>query len=201
MLNCVLEMVALGQRSLLEVDQHARSPGAKTWHGVKKRAMVVSDSTLERVVGQVNLAEARTVLYHSVQALNAQGALSVKLGSGRVIRAGVVDGSHFGGFPGCLFAVAGMVAAPVDIERYTQGKELNASQQLLSRIAGTFGKNFVDIVIGDGLYISKGHIIRCKQQLGCEALVKTTEKGLCLIQDAEGLFGIPMYIGRGHRVY
>jgi len=189
-LNCVLEMVALGQRSLLEVDQHARSPAAKAWHGVKKRALVVSDSTLERVVGQTNLAEARTVLHQSVQAIDSQGALSVSLGSGRLIRAGVVDGSHFGGFPGCLFAVAGMVATPVDVEMYTQGKELSASREMLSRIAGTFGKNFVDIVIGDGLYISKDHIIQCKQELRCDALVKTTEKGLCLIQDAEGIFGM-----------
>ena len=188
-LNCILEMVALGQRSLLEVDQHARSPAAKAWHGVK-RPMVVSDSTLERVVGQINLAKVRTVLYKFVRAVNSQGALSVRLDCGRIIRAGVVDGSHFGGFPGCLFAVAGMVAAPLDIEMYTKGKELNASRELLSRIAGTFGKRFVDIVIGDGLYISKDHIIQCKQQLGCDAMVKTTEKGLSLIQDAEGLFGM-----------
>lgn len=189
-LNCVLQMVALGQRSLLEVDQHARSPAAKAWHGVKKRPMVVSDSTLERILGQVDLAEARTVLYKSVEAVDSQGALSVRLGSGRLMRGGVVDGSYFGGFPGCLFAVAGMVAAPVDIQMYTKGKELRASQQLLSRIAGTFGKSFVDMVIGDGLYISKDHIIQCKQELGCEALIKTTEKGLSLIQDAEGLFGM-----------
>jgi len=189
-LHCVLEMVALGQRSLLEVDQHARSPAAKAWHGVKKRAMVVSDSTLERVVGQTDLAEVRTVLHKSVQAIDSQGVLSVRLGSGRKIRAGVVDGSHFGAFPGCLFVVAGMVAAPVDMEMYSKGKELNASRQLLSRIAGTFGENFVDMVIGDGLYISSDHIIQCKQGLRCDALVKTTEKGLCLIQDAEGIFGM-----------
>jgi len=196
-LNCVLEMVALGQRSLLEVDQHGRSPAAKAWHGVKKRALVVSDSTLERVVGQTNLAEASTFLYHSVQAIDSQGALSVRLGSGRLIRAGVVDGSHFGGFPGCLFAVAGMVATPVDIEMYTKGKELTASRQLLSRIAGTLGKDFVDMVIGDGLYISKDHVIQCKQELCCDALVKTTEKGLSLIQDAEGLFGMAGDLAKG----
>ena len=114
MLHCVLEMVALDQRSLLEVDQHGRGPAAKAWHGVKKRAMVVSDTTLERVVGQIHLAEVRTVLYQFVQAADAQGALSVRLGSGRLIRAGVVDGSHFGGFPGCLFATAGIVSAVAD---------------------------------------------------------------------------------------
>jgi len=53
-----------------------------------------------------------------------------------------------------------VVAAPVDIQMYTKGKELNASRELLSRIAETFGKSFVDIVIGDGLYISKDHIIQ-----------------------------------------
>lgn len=189
-LQCVVQMVALGQRSLLQVDQHARSPGVKAWHGVKKRAMVVSDSTLERVVGQSSVAQARGVLYHCVQSLNTPGTLSIKLNSGRRIRAGVVDGSHFGGFPGCVLAVAGTVAAPVDIQMYSPGKELAASRELLSRVADIFGKRFVDIVIGDGLYISKDHIVHCKEQFRCEALVKTSEKNLCLIQDAEGLFAL-----------
>lgn len=189
-LQCIVQMVALGQRSLLEVDQHARSPGVKAWHGLTKRSLVVSDSTLERVVGQICVAQARAVLYHGVRSVNAQGALSVKLDSGRRIRAGVVDGSHFGGFAGCLLAVAGRVVTPLDIEMYSPGKELAASRDLLSRAAGIFGKGFVDIVIGDGLYISKDHIVQCNEQLGCAALVKTGEKGLCLIQDAEGLFAL-----------
>ena len=67
--------------------------------------MVVSDSTLERVVGQVDLAEVRTVLYKSVQAIDSQGALKVRLGSDRMIRPAVVDGSHFGGFAGDVHTV------------------------------------------------------------------------------------------------
>jgi len=180
-------MVALGQRSLLELDQYARSPAVKAWHGVNRR-MVVSDSTLERILGKIDLAEARIVLHKCVQVVNAEAALSVELSSGRSIRIGVVDGSNFGGFTGCAFAVAGMVATPVDIEMHTKGKELRASRRLLRRISRSFGKRFVDIVIGDGLYMTKDHIMQCTEELGCEALIKTTEKGLSLIQDAEGLF-------------
>lgn len=182
-------MVALGQRSLLEVDQHARSPAFKAWHAVKRR-MVVSDSTLERILGNIDLAEARVVLHKCVQVVDAEDALSVELSSGRSIRVGVVDGSAFGGFSGCAFAIAGMVATPVDIQMHTKGKELIASRRLLCRIAHSFGKGFVDIVVGDGLYMTRDHIMQCKEQLCCEALVKTTEKGLSLIQDAEGLFGM-----------
>jgi len=187
--NCVVQMVALGQRSLLELDQYARSPAVKAWHGVKRR-MVVSDSSLERILGKVALAEARAVLHKCVQVVNAEDALSVELSLGRSIRIGVVDGSDFGGFPGCVFAVAGMVATPVDIQIHTKGKELRASRRLLSRISCSFDERFVDIVVGDGLYMTKDHIMQCKEELGCEALIKTTEKNLSLIQDAEQLFAM-----------
>jgi len=185
--NSIVQMVALGQRSLLEVDQHARSPAFKAWHAVKRR-MVVSDSTLERILGNIDLEEARAVLHKCVQVVSAEAALSVELSSGRSIRIGVVDGSNFGGFSGCVFAIAGMVATPVDIQMHNKGKELVASRQLLSRISRSFGKRFVDIVVGDGLYMTKDHIRQCKEELGCESLVKTTEKGLSVVQDAEQLF-------------
>lgn len=188
-LNCIVQMVVLGQRSLLELDQYARSPAVKAWHGVNRR-MVVSDSTLARILGRVDPSEARAVLHKCVQVMDAEDALPVELGHGRSVRIGVIDGSDFGGFNGCVFAIAGIVAAPVDIEMYTRGKELRASRRLLSRLAHNFGKRFVDIVVGDGLYITKDHIRQCKEELGCEALVKTTEKGLSLIQDAEGLFAL-----------
>jgi len=185
--NCIVHMVALGQRSLLGVDQHARSPAVRAWHAVKRR-MVVSDSTLERILGNIDMEEARGVLHKCVQVMNDEAALSVGLSSGRSMRVGVVDGSGFGGFSGCVFAITGIMATPVDIEMHTKGKELIASRQLLSRITSTFGKRFVDIVVGDGLYMTREHIMQCKEQLGCEALVKTTEKSLSVIQDAEQLF-------------
>ena len=149
---------------------------------------MVSDSTLERILGNIDLEEARAVLHKCVQVVDAEEALSVELSSARSIRVGVVDGSKFGGFSGCVFAIAGMVATPVDIEMHNKGKELVASRLLLRRITHSFGKRFVDIVVGDGLYMTKDHIRQCKEQLGCEALVKTTEKGLSVIQDAEQLF-------------
>ena len=76
--NSILQMVSLGQRSLLEVDQHARSVAFKAWQAVKRR-MVVSDSTLERVLGNIDLEEARAVLHKCVQVVDAEEALSVEL--------------------------------------------------------------------------------------------------------------------------
>jgi len=189
-LASAMEMVALGQRSLLEVDQHARSPGAKAWHG-SERQMVVSDSTLERVLGMVDLEEVRKMLHKTVRQAEAEVALKVALPSGRTVCAGIVDGSDFGGFKGCVFALAGVAAAPVDIRMHEKGKELAASRRLLSMIGRTFGKGYVDVAIGDGLYMSKHHIIQCKQELGCDALVKTSEENLTIIEDAKGLFAMP----------
>jgi len=189
-LGSVMDMVALGQKSLLEVDQDGRRPGAKAWHGSKRR-MVVSDSTIERVLRAADLGEVREMLHKAVRSADAAGMLKTALPSGRLVRAGIVDSSEFGGFEGCVFAIAGVAAAPVDIKMHAKGKELVASRLLLSEVRRTFGKGYVDVAISDGLYISKHHIRQCKEELLCDALVKTTEESLTIIQDAKGLFSLP----------
>jgi len=186
----VMEMVVLGQKSLLEVDQGGRSLGAKAWHGTS-RDMVVSDSTIERVLGTADLGGVRKMLHEAVRCADAAGTLQVALPSGRMVRAGILDGSSFGGFEGCVFAVAGAVAAPVDVRMHDRGKELNASRWLLSMVRREFGERYVDVVIGDGLYMSTPHIVHCKKELGCDALVKTSEESLTVIEDAKGLFAMP----------
>jgi len=189
-LGSVMDMVALGQKSLLEVDQDGRRPGAKAWHGSKRR-MVVSDSTLERVLESVDLSDVRKMLHSAVRRAGADGDLKVMLPSGRKVCAGIVDSSDFGGVEGCVFAIAGVAAAPVDIKTHSKGKELIASRLLLSEVRRTFGKGCVDVTIGDGLYISKHHIRQCKEELFCDAVVKTSEETLAIIQNAKGLFSLP----------
>ena len=56
-LKSVREMPVLGQASLLGVDQYGRSPEARKWHG-SKRGMVVSDTTLPRVLEGTDQAAA-----------------------------------------------------------------------------------------------------------------------------------------------
>lgn len=186
-LRIVMDMVALGQRSLLEVDQCGRETSFKAWHGSRRR-MVVSDTTIERVLEGIDSADVREMLYGVVRCADAGGALKVALPSCRKVRAGIVDGSDFGGFAGCVFALG---RAPVDVEMYSRGKELNAAVRLLSRVGRAFGRGFVDVVVGDGLYMSRHHIRECKEELRCDALIKTTEESLSVVEDAKGLFAEP----------
>src|SRR3990167_5436953 len=46
----ICEMPVLGQESFLAWDEYARTPEARKWHG-SDRAMVASDSSLERIAG------------------------------------------------------------------------------------------------------------------------------------------------------
>lgn len=186
-LRSVMDMVAMGQRSLLEVDQCGRDDSFKAWHGSRRR-MVASDTTIERTLEGIDLSEVREMLYGTVRCAEAGGLLRAVLPSGRAVRVGIVDGSDFGGFEGCVFALG---RVPVDVEMHTRGKELNAACRLLSRVGHAFGKDFVDVVVGDGLYMSRHHIRQCKEELHCDALIKTTEERLTVIEDAKGLFAKP----------
>jgi len=186
----VLEMVALGQRSLLEVDQYARMPGARAWHG-SRRPMVLSDTSLERIVEGACREDLRGIPYRMVCALERRKALEVKLPSGRRVRVGLADGTDFGGMLACVFSFAAAVDAPVDMQAHTRGKELAACRDLLCRVRRRRGPSFADLVVFDGLYLTGPHLRLCKEQLGCEAVVKTKERRLSLIADAEGLFSLP----------
>jgi len=189
-LESVFSMVLFGQRSLLAVDQDLRGDGMKAWYRSRRR-MVASDTTIGRVLEGTDLLEVRKVLHSTVRRADAEGALKITLPSKRKVRVGILDGSDFGGFEGCVFAMVGMMAAPVELRMHSSGKELVASRWLISAVRDAFGKGFVDVVVGDGLYMSKHHIKQCKEELGCEALVKTSEEGLTIIGDAKGLFTLP----------
>jgi len=78
---------------------------------------------------------------------------------------------------------------PIDIEPYeSNGKELPASQRLLQRFLQTYGKGFVDFMVGDGLYATREFFSFCIKGLGCHGVIKTHEKVLQVVEFAEGLF-------------
>lgn len=185
----VMEMVPLSQKSLLTVDQFSRTEAAKKWHN-SKRAMVVSDTTLANSLATFDLNILRSIGVDSYRSLKCANALSLKLPSGRRLRVGVVDGSDFGGLFASVFAVTSdKVDAVIDLKRCKYGKELPTTRELLGNLKRKLGADFVDIVVGDGLYITRGHFLNCKRRLHCEALIKTTEeKSLSIIEDAQSLF-------------
>ncbi len=182
-----MEMIPLGQKSLLRVDQIARTDGFKRWHK-SERKMVASDSTIERSLKGFDLFPVRGMLKEIYRKLRDEKTLETKLQSGRKLIVGITDGSGFGKFMGCVLAIAGKINIAVDVELYRRGKELEASRNVLSRSGKQLGRGFVNIVVGDGLYITKENIKQCKEELGCDVLIKTGEERLAIIGDARGLF-------------
>ena len=185
----IREMVVLGQTSLLEMDQYARSPEARKWH-TSKRRMVVSDTTVPRVLAGTDQKAVIQIPYEVVKKLDQEGHWDLSLTTGRKMRAvGIVDGSCFGGFWASVLMLAGASEAVLDLEPYEKrGHELAASRQVLRRANKQFGRGFFDLILADGLYSTEKDFRLCRRELGCDLLVKTQEETLTVIKDARSLF-------------
>jgi len=186
----IREMPVFGQTSLLAVDQYARSPEALKWHQSKKKDMVVSDTTLPRVLEGVDREQVIKIPYEVVKELAKEGYWDWKLSSGRKIRAaGITDGSNFGGSWASVLMLAGASEAVVDLEPYEgRGHELAASRKVLRRANQKLGKGFFDLILADGLYPTEKDFRLSRRELGSDLLVKTEEETLSVVQDARGLF-------------
>lgn len=181
------QMPILGQKSLLELDEFSRTKEALKWHG-SQRAMVASDTTLERVVEGLDLQSVTTVGYEIVDKADEQALWDLKLPSGRKLRLGILDGHYAGGVWVSVLAVHGKATGVVDLERYAKrGQELEASRHVLKRAFQKLGKGFFGIVAGDGLYANGKDFQLCLDQKS-HLLVKTDEEGLTAMGDAEYLF-------------
>ena len=102
---------------------------------------------------------------------------------------GIIDGSGFGRLLASCFEIVGPVSLIVDLEPMEKrGKELPAGYALLRRLKAKLGTGFVDLILGDGLYLNAPFFNLCLGELKSGVLVKTDERGLRIIQDAEGLF-------------
>ena len=125
--------------------------------------------------------------------------ISLKLPSKRRLRVGVVDASDFGGLFASVFAVTTDHAdAVIDIVPCRYGKELSATEELLNGMRDELGSNFVDIIVGDGLYMRRKHLLQCVEEIGCDVLIKTKEERRTIIEDAKGLFfGMEPFLGDG----
>ena len=104
-------------------------------------------------------------------------------------RIGIIDGSEFGRLLASCFEIVGPVRKMVDLEPMEKrGKGLPAGYALLRQLKANLGTGFVDLILGDGLYLNAPVFNLCLGELKSDMLVKTDERGLRIIQDAEGLF-------------
>lgn len=181
-LKSLLLIPILRLKSLNQLDNYLRLPEAKRFIG-SRRKMVVSDSTMERSLNGFTIDSVRKILKAIVRFARARGYHKVTLSSGRKLVAGIVDGTTISKKLCSVFYEIGKINLLVDVERIEKrGKELEASWKLMER-----NLSDVDIVILDGLYYVKKRINWIRSQ-GKHVLIKTPEKDLTLIQDAEELF-------------
>ena len=77
----------------------------------------------------------------------------------------------------------------VDLERIEKrGKELPSSHALLLRLLKELGPGFVDLILGDGLYLNAPFFNLCLSELQSDVLVKTDDAKRRIITDAMGIF-------------
>jgi hypothetical protein len=184
--HAVCFMGALGLPSLLQCDQALRTPVGQKWFGQKKPA--ASDSTMARSLESMGFDELRSILHNAYRLGCGAGMSKCPLRSGN-LRIGIVDGSVFGGFQASCLEVVGVESMMVDLEEIPKrGKELPSSYALLRRCKETFGLGFVDVILGDGLYLNAPYFNLCLRELHCDVLVKTDDATRNIIKDAMGLF-------------
>jgi hypothetical protein len=167
-------------KSFLQLDGYLRLPEAKELIG-SKRKMVASDSTIPRVLKNIEANQLREV--PKAQIRGKASKLKIKIKSGRELAVGIIDGTTIGKKMASVLYRIGEVNMFVDMERIEKkGKELEASWKLLER-----NQSELDLTIFDGLYYVKAKINSQIKQ-GKHVLIKTKEKDLLIIQDAEGIF-------------
>ena len=190
--------LALRKHSFHQIDLFARTKEAKQWLGSDRR-MVASDATLWRVLPLMNRSELRAFVHKAYRLLRKQGHGTLELPSRRTIRAAAVDGTCWGKQYASAVEILGDPPVVLDFQRAPgEGHELAASATVLRRVFEEFGKGFVDIVLGDGLYITQEMMRLCREDLGTHLLVKTKELGtLLILQDAEALFSASGEMARG----
>jgi hypothetical protein len=185
----VVNMVSMGIKSLLELDQIGRLNEMCRYIGTKRR-LVASDTTYERVLNLMpkgSLRKAMAKIYHQLQTTNLH---KIKLEGKRELRIAGIDASGFGRHLASCISIFGKTQIVLDVEPYsTKGKELPSSYELIRRTSRLLGKGFCDILIGDGLYRTAKFFRLCKAS-GFDGLVKTKETRLEIIKDAVGLYKI-----------
>jgi hypothetical protein len=187
--QAIVEMVARGQKSLLEMDGDARLPEIKAWHG-SEREMVVSDSTAFRALAGFDLKGIHAVLWEMATRMSDGAMLVTELPSGRKARIGAVDGSQWGDFTASVLTLVGAQTDLVAGYRMGRGRghELTTTRGLLKEAVEHLGRSFVDYVAVDGLYMTQDDFRWCVEEVGSHLVVKTDEETLTVVEDARGLF-------------
>jgi hypothetical protein len=183
-----MSMVPFQLQSLLQADQFGRQPTVRTYAD-SRRTLVVSDSTLQRVLPTFEEPPLRALSATVWHRLAAQGLTRVTLPSGQRRRVAITDGSGFGqGFASVVMGT-GQGEFPLAVEgTTTKGKELRTSRMAWATLQRTLGKGWCDVMLYDGLGFTKEDFRHSQEVYGYDLLVKTQETGLQLQEAAQDIF-------------
>jgi len=179
--------LALHRKSFHQMDLFGRQKDVRQWLGTS-RYLVASDATFWRVLPGMDQPQIREELQQACVLLRQKGHGKIALPEGRTLRAAAVDGSVLAGRYASVLEILGAHAAVADLEPCdNKGKELPASETLLRRFFQRHAGS-IDVVLGDGLYITQGMIRLCREDFGTHLLVKSTEESLVILRNAKELF-------------
>jgi hypothetical protein len=183
-----MNMVPFQLQSLLQVDQFGRRPAVRAYAD-SARALVASDSTLQRVLPTFAERPLQMLSATVWQALAARGLTRATLPSGQRLRVAITDGSGFGQGLASVVLATGQGEFPLAVEAgTTKGKELRTSRTAWAGLARTLGPGWCDLMLYDGLGFTKEDYRHSKAVYGYDLLVKTDEHGLQLTAAAEEIF-------------
>ena len=193
--SAVFLMGAMGWGSLLRCDQMIRTPVGQRWFG--RKTPPVSDSTMARSLQVMDLKTLQQIWLASYRQGINSGQSKYQLRSGKR-RIGIIDGSGFGRFLASCFEIVGPTSLMVGLQPIPKrGKELPASYARLRRIKHQLNANFVDLILGDGLYLVAPFFNLCLGELNADVLIKTDDTTRQIIKDAMGLFACKQQFPEG----
>jgi hypothetical protein len=173
-LCAVFLMPFFGLQSLLSLDALARCRAYKKLFNCKRK-MVVSDSTIARVLRWLIPEQPKRFLLSFASHFDQLGLLEKALEPhGIPRRIGIIDGSVMGTHRHVTFSLHGSIDYPVMIEdQHTRGKELPVALALIDEAHKQLGSCFPDLILCDSLYFCTNSF-ETVRSTGAHILIKSS---------------------------
>ena len=175
--------------SLLSLDRMARKSSFKKLFGCNRK-MVVSDTTVARVLSWMYPWDPIQLLLSCVEVAEKQGLLKTSLEpDSQPRRIGIIDGSVMAGHHQVTFSLHGCIDAPamvVPMEK--RGKELPTALAVLDDAHRHLGCVFPDLILCDSLYFNR-NVFKSVRKKGAHILIKGANPEFRnVLRDAKFLF-------------
>ncbi len=170
----VFLMPVFGLKALLRLDCHLRSPEMlKLFRCPEGKNVVVSDTTIARVLRWLSIEESQKALLKPFSALDSEGLLTCRLTPDAPRRRlGIADGSFMGGHYLVACLPHGQVNYAVSVEPCKgRGHELKTTQRCIPVVHEKLGPSAPQLWLFDGLYFNKS-TFETVRNLGAHLLVK-----------------------------